>query len=41
MLMMKLAVAGAATTGARSTLFTVIAVEADPDRTFEAVNVTV
>jgi hypothetical protein len=35
------AVAGAVTTGARSTLFTVIAVEAEPERAFDAVNVTV
>jgi hypothetical protein len=35
------AVAGAVTTGARSTLFTVIVVDADPDSVFEAVNVTV
>jgi hypothetical protein len=34
-------VAGAVTTGARSTLFTVIAVAAEPDRAFDAVNVTV
>ena len=33
------AVAGAVTTGARSTLFTVIAVEAEPERAFVAVNV--
>jgi hypothetical protein len=37
----KVAIAGAVTTGARSTLFTVIAVDADPEREFEAVNVTV
>jgi hypothetical protein len=35
------AVAGAVTTGARSTLFTVIVVAAEPDRAFVAVNVTV
>jgi hypothetical protein len=35
------AVAGAVTVGARSTLFTVSAVEAVPDCVFEAVNVTV
>src|SRR6185369_874887 len=34
------AVAGAVTVGARSTLLTVIAVDAEPDRTFVAVNVT-
>ena len=34
------AVAGAVTTGARSTLFTVIAVVAEPLRAFDAVNVT-
>ena len=34
------AVAGATTTGARSELVTVIAVDAEPDRAFEAVNVT-
>src|SRR6185436_12567729 len=34
-----LAVAGAVTVGARSTLFTVIAVEAEPERAFVAVNV--
>ena len=33
------AVAGAVTTGARSTLFTVIAVDAEPERAFVAVNV--
>jgi hypothetical protein len=33
------AVAGAVTTGARSTLFTVIAVDAEPDKLFVAVNV--
>src|SRR5512138_657964 len=33
------AVAGAVTVGARSTLFTVIAVDAEPDRAFVAVNV--
>jgi hypothetical protein len=38
---LKDAVAGAVTTGARSTLFTVIAVEAEPERAFDAVNVTV
>ena len=32
--------AGAVTTGARSTLFTVIAVDAEPERAFVAVNVT-
>jgi hypothetical protein len=37
----KLAVAGAVTTGARSTLFTVTTVAADPDRAFVAVTVTV
>jgi hypothetical protein len=35
------AVDGAVTTGARSTLFTVIVVDAEPDRAFVAVNVTV
>jgi hypothetical protein len=35
------AVAGATTTGARSTLFTVSVVAAEPERTFEAVNVMV
>jgi hypothetical protein len=35
------AVAGAVTTGARSRLFTVIAVDAVPVRAFDAVNVTV
>ena len=35
------AVAGAVTTGARSTLFTVMLVEAEPERAFDAVNVTV
>ena len=34
------AVAGAVTVGARSTLFTVIAVDAEPDCVFVAVNVT-
>jgi hypothetical protein len=34
------AVAGAVTTGARSTLVTVIVVDAEPLRAFEAVNVT-
>src|SRR5687767_13999263 len=34
------AVAGATTTGARSTLVTVIVVDAEPERAFEAVNVT-
>jgi hypothetical protein len=34
------AVAGAETTGARSTLFTVIAVDAEPESVFAAVNVT-
>jgi len=34
------AVAGAVTVGARSTLFTVIAVDAEPERAFAAVNVT-
>ena len=34
------AVAGAVTVGARSTLFTVIAVDAEPERAFVAVNVT-
>ena len=33
------AVAGAVTVGARSTLFTVIAVDAEPDNVFVAVNV--
>jgi hypothetical protein len=37
----KLAVAGAVTTGARSTLFTVTVVAAEPDRAFVAVTVTV
>jgi hypothetical protein len=35
------AVAGAVTVGARSTLFTVTVVAAEPDRAFEAVTVTV
>jgi hypothetical protein len=35
------AVAGATTTGPRSTLFTVITVDAAPERKFDAVNVTV
>src|SRR5688572_3357015 len=35
-----LCVAGATTTGARSTLVTVIVVVAEPERAFEAVNVT-
>jgi hypothetical protein len=34
------AVAGAVTTGARSTLLTVIAVDAEPESVFDAVNVT-
>ena len=34
------AVAGAVTVGARSTLVTVIAVVAEPERAFDAVNVT-
>jgi hypothetical protein len=34
------AVAGAVTTGARSTLVTVIAVVPEPERAFDAVNVT-
>jgi len=34
------AVAGAVTVGARSTLFTVIDVDAEPDNVFVAVNVT-
>jgi hypothetical protein len=38
---LKDAVAGAVTTGARSIWFTVIAVEAEPERAFDAVNVTV
>ena len=38
---LKEAVEGAVTTGARSTLFTVIAVAAVPERAFDAVNVTV
>ena len=33
------AVAGAVTVGARLTLFTVIAVDAEPDKAFVAVNV--
>ena len=37
----KLAVAGAVTTGARSTLFTVTVVAAVPESAFVAVNVTV
>jgi hypothetical protein len=37
----KAAVAGAVTTGARSTLVTVTAVEAEPERAFDAVKVTV
>ena len=37
----KLAVAGAVTTGARSTLFTVTVVAAEPERAFCAVTVTV
>ena len=40
-LLAKLAVAGAVTTGARSTLFTVIVVAAVPESAFDAVNVTV
>jgi len=35
------AVAGAVTTGARSTLLTVTVVAAEPERAFDAVNVTV
>ena len=35
-----LAVAGAVTSGARSTLLTVIAVDAEPDSAFAAVKVT-
>jgi hypothetical protein len=35
------AVAGAVTTGARSTLFTVIVVDVELERAFDAVNVTV
>jgi hypothetical protein len=35
------AAAGAVTTGARSTLLTVIVVAAEPERAFDAVNVTV
>jgi hypothetical protein len=40
-LLVKVAVAGAVTTGARSTLFTVTVVAAEPERAFVAVTVTV